>query len=294
MDSPLSTLAFFNLFGCPLTARELWRLSPEPNCYREFLNNLTQHGCEARDGFYSLTDGAANVAERQRRYILAGKKYRRARRAARWFALLPWVRLVALVNQIGAHNLRQDGDLDFFIVTTDKRLWLSRLILSGCLKILGLRPGPKGNRDTLCLSFWVSESAVNLNDYRLQPDPYFTYWLAYLMPLIDKNKTYQRLLNANRWLTRELPNWAVAPNDNKEKSPPHSGQTRLDHWEQRAKAWQLKIMPESLIVLANQDTRVVVNDQVIKLHPNDRRREFIEQQISLEQQTANSKPQFIT
>jgi hypothetical protein len=286
-DNLLKLLAFFDLFNYPLTARELWSFSQTKQSYNETLEQITAAGLAGQNGFYFLPASPLGgpehrelIVTRQERYNIADQKFQRALKAAWWFAQLPWIKLVCLANQIGAHNLRAEGDLDFFIVTSPKRLWLSRLILAGVLKILNLRPSEAKTCDTLCLSFWVDANHLALDNFRLAADPYFRYWLACLIPLYDCDWTYERLIAANGWLTQELPNWQppqVLPRRSLAAGPAKSKTWPLvARLENLAKNWQLKIMPANLKTLANQDTRVVINDGVLKLHPIDRRQEFLE------------------
>lgn len=292
----LSIIAFFDLFNYPLTAWELWRFGPTKQTYAENLQAIKEADLPEQDGFYFLPDREQIVITKQERYNIADKKFKRALKIAWLMSRLPWIKLVALVNLIGAHNLRSEGDLDFFIVTQKNRLWLSRLIITAVLKILRLRPTAKKSRDAICLSFWVDEAHLNLGAFRLPDDWYFRYWLAGLAPLYDRADIYKKLISANPWLSQALPNWQPAKISSRrillprcvgrvregfEFPPLAKGEVRrgsniFNKLENLVKNFQWKIMPESLKNLANQDTRVVINEGVIKMHPVDRRKEFAE------------------
>lgn len=341
----LQTIAYFDLFNYPLTSWELWRLADTKKNYGEFLAELDNdpslspspyqgEGCLSavalakeeggvfpllrgrvtrKDGFYCLSGRAGTVAERQVRYNISDRKFKRALKAAWWFSRLPWIKLVCLANQIGAHNLRVEGDIDFFIVTKANRLWLSRLLLAGTLKILNLRPRAGKSQDTFCLSFWISENHLDLKKFRLnnqkntpppclagrqadlpldkgeedkEQDLYFTYWLASLTPLFDAGNNYQNLLANNPWLQAILPNWqAMAAHPRRSlpnRRPRHgAGYAWLDRWENLARDWQIKRLPPELKNIANLDSRVVVNAQVAKLHAKDGRKEFYNRYLQL-------------
>ena len=231
-----------------------------------------------KDGFYFLAGREETLTTRHERYNIADKKFKRALKAAWWFGRLPWIKLVCLANQIGAHNMRAEGDLDFFIVTSPRRLWLARFFLNSVLTILNLRPTSRKFNNTLCLSFWVAGDNLDLSAYRLADDPYFRYWLAGLTPLLNRDATYEKLIAANGWLTQELPNWqplATLPRRSLQattKRAPHNIFNFLENW---AKQFQLAILPRALKEVSNQDTRVVINDHVFKAHLTDRRQEFL-------------------
>ncbi len=279
----IKTLAYFNLFNYPLTSWELWRFCGVKKKYGEFLselNNLAYSHVVFKNGFYFLSGREDILTTRQIRYNISEHKFKRAQTMAWWLARLPWIKLVALANQIGAHNLRAEGDLDFFIITKNRRLWLSRLLVAGGLKILNLRPRDNKSQDTFCLSFWVSDQHLPLGDFRLnETDLYFTYWLASLTPLFDVDHNYRKLIDHNPWLKEALPNWQpllanprhlITKKTAKEKP----GWPFFNWLEKLAQDWQSKHLPLDLKNIANIDTRVVINTAVAKLHAEDRREEF--------------------
>jgi hypothetical protein len=286
----MNVISYFNLFNYPLTPWELWRWSEVKKNYGDFLtdlNNFAHPSVICQDGFYFLRGREDILATRQRRYNISDRKFQRALKASWWLARLPWIKLVCLANQIGAHNLRSEGDIDFFIVTKANRLWLSRLFLVGALKILNLRPRTDKIKDTFCLSFWVSDEHLSLSDFRLSNDDlYFTYWLASLVPLFDTDNTYQKLIAQNSWLKEILPNWqALASNPRRliknNKTHQTAGWSILNYLENLARQWQIIHLPAELKNIANLDTRVVVNAQVAKLHAEDRREEFYNRYLQL-------------
>ena len=145
-----------------------------------------------------------------------------SKRVIKLFKIIPWIKLVAVGNIIGAHNLRDGSDIDVFIVAKKKRVWLTRLCAAGLMAALNLRPKPGKEKDKICLNFYVSEESLDLFDLMLNHkaisqdmtfdirhstfDIYFLYWLACLVPVYDRN-TYNKLIDANRWLDGVLPNW---------------------------------------------------------------------------------------
>lgn len=281
----LQTIVYFDLFNYPLTSWELWRLSNVKKSYGDFLsclNNFNHDKISFKHGFYYLTGREDILTTRQIRYNVSDRKFKRALRTTWCLSRLPWINLVSLANQIGAHNLRAEGDIDFFIITKTNRLWLLRLLLVGTLKILNLRPRGNKTQDTFCLSFWVSESQLALANFKLnEPDLYFTYWLASLTPLFDADNYYNHLLASNPWLNNFLPNWqAIKPNPRRSIGEPRvqsvSAWSLVNKLENLARNWQIKHLPTELKNLANLDTRVVVNANVAKLHSKDRREEFYE------------------
>lgn len=287
--SLLATLAYFDLFDYPLTLSELcrlrYRLPGEERVgdagMRACLEALAGPEAGERDGYYFLPGRASIVATRQRRYRLAEKKFRRAKRAARLMSLLPSVRLVAVCNSLAISNADTESDIDLFLVCRPGTLWTTRCCIVGMLKLLGLRPSGSRSADMLCLSFFVSEDHLDLSSLSLPGgDVYLKYWIATLVPLYDAGGVAERLFHANaawiksgpvlkrpRYCGRRTVGWRVGffPNF-------FARVCRI--FENPLRRLQIAIMPKGLAEAANRDSRVVLNERVLKFHALDRRAEF--------------------
>ncbi|MCK5320715.1 hypothetical protein KAJ61_05005 [Candidatus Parcubacteria bacterium] len=286
-EAILKTIAFFDMFDYPLTPFEIWTfcgIKCEINEILEALNN-NNLPLKTKYGFYFLNNRSEIVDIRQMRYNYANRKFKRALKIARLFKIIPWIKMIAVGNSIGANNLRDDSDIDFFIITEAKRIWVTRWFCVGLAKFLNLRPQPLKKRDTICLSFYITDDNLELKKLMLPEnkihDVYFVYWLANLVPIYNKDNSYLKLINANVWLKECLPNWL----------PAYSGRARdvgssfsdfyrdfidmlIGGADSLLKKIQLRIMPNVLHRQMNIDTRVVVNDKILKLYVNDRREEF--------------------
>ncbi len=284
-EAIVETVAFFDLFDYPLTIFEIWRylsVAVALGDLAEAMGSITGPILAEKNGFYFLAGRKEVLSIRQDRYRSAAGKIKRVRRLSALFRLVPWVRFVAIGNNIGANNLKEASDIDLFIVTRPKRLWLTRLMCAGMVAALNLRPKPGRVKNKFCLSFYADEDSLDLAPWRLKDnDIYFTYWLAGLVPVFDRDGVYSRLLEANRWLGSELPNWqAYQPAARQVISNPSSYwyEAIVDLFfgglEQIAKRLELRIMPPELNSIANRDTRVIINDRVLRLYANDRREQY--------------------
>jgi len=283
-EAIVRAIVFFDLFDCPLSPYEIWQYLDRSATLLEVKEILTigLKGIESANGFYFLGSRSNILEERQKRYHFSSAKFKLAERAVRLFSLIPFVKTIAVANIIGSHNLRDGSDIDLFIITAPRRLWLTRLFFAGLAKILGWRPTRETKRNRICLSFYASSDALNLENLKLSSeDLYFNYWLVGLVPLYDRDQTYAKLISENNWLKACLPNWQELRLKSSASSRRAgyriwSFSSWLDRWERKTFAWQLKIMPGALKNLVNIDTRVRVNDKIIKLYLVDRRREFLD------------------
>jgi hypothetical protein len=280
-EAIVSTIAFFDLFDYPLTPYEIYKYSEDDLSLSEIISFLEQEIDQAdalirqKNGFYFLIGREEITATRQKRHNYTRRKIKIARRFCRLLKICPFVSLVAVANLIGDNNLRDQSDIDFFIITAPRRLWLARLYCAGLAKILNLRPTAKNKKDKICLSFYVSADHLNLNDLRLSgADPYFDYWRRGLILLYDKEGIYVQFLEKNG-LSKKSDS---APRPIKKKSSHTSVLISFffNFLERLAKKIQLKIMPAALNAAVNNSDGVVVSDTVLKLYLRDHRREYAE------------------
>ncbi|MEA3249588.1 MAG: hypothetical protein U9Q03_04515 [Patescibacteria group bacterium] len=263
-DAVLATVVWFDVFGYPLTLPEVARYLPVGGGLKgvslsDVAAMLDSSEFSCGDGYYSLKDGKGASVLRQRRYRLAKRKLGRARRAASLFGLMPSVRLVAVCNSLAVSNAEEGSDIDLFVVCRPGTLWATRFALAGTLKLFGLRPTPEEQKDKLCLSFWVSESEMDLSRYALPGgDPYMDFWIATLMPLYDAGGVFDEFRKVNE----------VGRSEGRKVG---NGSGRI---ERLAKRIQMRKFPERIRAMANLDSRVVVSDDVLKFHVNDRRAVF--------------------
>jgi len=289
-------IAFFDLFDYPLTCFEVWQ-SLDVECdlaqVVEFLSGAENPDCfwQEKNGFYFLAGRQDIVRTRLERYNFANRKFKRALFTAKLFKIVPWIKMIAIGNLIGAHNLRQESDIDFFVVTEKKRIWITRFFCVLIIKLLGFRPKPGNARDKVCLSFFVSEQMIDLENFMLKerevsgPEPghdvYFVYWLAGLVPIYDQKDFYKKFIKENSWLKKYLPNHQPAKICQRRKAGRGFSwfyrdvvDMFLGGLDSAVKKTQLKILPVEIKRRMNFDNRVVLNDRILKMHINDRRAEY--------------------
>jgi len=280
-------IAFFDLFDYPLSSAEVWRycfLKCSQECIEKELLQLEEvRSIEEKDGFYFLPRREGIIRTRKDRLEHSARKFRKAGFIVKIFKIIPWIKMAAVGNIIGKNNLKDESDIDLFIITEKNRIWLTRLFCNVVTKILGLRPTEKDTRDKICLSFFISEEDVNLEKLMLNDglDIYFIYWMADLKLIYDKNGTWDKFQKENSWINKYLPNLNIEKKMFKEysfawflanfKKAIH---LTFDRLETAAGKFQMKILPERIKEKMNKGTEVVVGDKILKMHVNDRREEY--------------------
>lgn len=236
-----------------------------------------------REGVVAVTRGRVTfpeatslVAEHGRREVFFARKLRRARLVARYLARLAGVRFVALCNTTALAHADDRSDLDFFIITKTGAVWQVRLFGTAPFIALKLRPGDQQEeRDAVCLSFFVDDSALDLSALALTPDdPYLRHWFLSLFPLYDDG-IGERLWEANATLRSRhpfAPRWQTQPKLLAKR--PTVRWPILSGLERFTRPIQAKAFPHSVKQRMNQATDVVVNDHVLKFHVDDARASF--------------------
>ncbi|MFA6447599.1 MAG: hypothetical protein WCW31_05105 [Patescibacteria group bacterium] len=242
-------------------------------------------------GRLSLLKFADQIQSGREKEISFPRKLKKARKVARFLGMLPWVRAIFLCNTAALGQTADKGDLDFFIIARQGAIWRTRLASVLPFMLMGDRPGAKNVVDPVCLSFFVSDSDLDLSSRMLeQDDPYFRFWFLYLLPL-KEDGALQELWNANSSILRRHPfakQWLALDTDYPSqlaiRHSPFAKSTSekrkakscvADSWsESFARKVQEKMFPEQIKSRANLDTSVMVDGYTLKFHVKDNRRMF--------------------
>ncbi len=293
----IKTLAYFDVFDYPLTEFEIWKwlycdqAPTDKITYLEIRRNLLgnenlKEKLEFKHGYYFIKGREEIIQSRRRRYGYAEKKYMKALRVIKVLRFFPFIKMIAVCNTLAFNNSRREADIDLFIVTKRQRVWQSRFWVTGVLKIFKMRPSQTKSQDTICSTFFVDEDNLDLHKLSINNnDIYLKYWVRQLVPIYDEGVS-GLFASSNEWIDRNLPNTINID------TPPRRQVKKLKVCkiiinffaslmpESVFKNYQLKIMPKGLKELANLDTRVVVNDHMLKFHDNDRRQAFLDRWLN--------------
>jgi hypothetical protein len=288
----LNTVTYFNLFKLPMTGWEIFKNlydCPEKTSLNEIktiLDNLvSSKTLEFSEGFYFLPNETDLISIRKKRYLIAQKKIKIALRYINILSKLPFVKAILICNNLAYLNARFESDIDLAIITKRNRIWTSRFLAAGLMKLLSRRPTKRTQKDRICLSFFVTEKNLNLKKLAYPQDIHLVYWITQFMPVFDSAGTTSRFFSSNRWTSKHLPNinqpvtnerWKITSNSKVKKIL----ELILSTWignvtEKLLKRFQLKILPDKLKVPAKGDnTDVIISDEILKFHDQDKREEI--------------------
>ena len=269
IEAIIRVVVFFDLFDYPLSALEIKNyLSVDVSLLEIIRISELIKEIDSKNGFFFLKSRDEIIITRQKRHNYSLRKIKIAKRFAWIFSLLPWVKTIILSNSIGQYNLRDGSDIDFFIITSPNRIWLTRFFCAGIAAILNSRPKDGNKRDKICLSFYITTNNLNLDKLKLAgEDPYFFYWLRSFILLYNKNGVYENFLIANQ---------IGVLNDNQSNLglKLENKSLIINLFEKIAKRIQYLIMSPDLKRAINNSIGVVINDNVLKLYLRDNRLEY--------------------
>ena len=249
-----SSIVYHDIFDYPLTLTELikWEagvpLAPEV-------------AIGSKNGFFFIASKEGQVLKRLMRKRVSARKFEIARRAGSLLGIIPWIKLVGITGALAMENADDAADIDLLIVTRRGTLWLSRLLALFMLLAVGFpirRFGQKEQKDKLCLNMWLDESELSWP--AKDRNPYTAHEIAQIVPLVNKRKTFESLIFANRWLKRFWPNAVVINTKAKPKTKKPNAVIEL--LEALAYLAQLKYMNSKI-------TREVVTPTRAIFHPHD-------------------------
>lgn len=200
---------YFDIFKYPLTEQELFENSAVSIPKDEFLselNKLIENEFLQREGKYIVCNGSnkTDILKRIEGNKGAESIMPTAYQYSKIISSFPFVEGVCLSGGLSKNYYDEEGDIDFFIITKPKRLWICRTLLILRYKLL-----PKHKKKFWCTNYFISSDNLQIPDI----NPFTATELAYLIPTINY-ETYSKLLKENDWYKKRFPNKLARTNKN--------------------------------------------------------------------------------
>lgn len=304
----LATLAYHDVFDFPLKKEEVFRFlvgfgdagekREEVLSLGDFESELeklvTERAVNFADGFYFLFERDYLVPLRLKREKTARGKWQKVFRVVGRLKFLPYIKAVFASGSLAMSNTEELGDLDVLIVVKHGRIWLSRLLISGLLSLIGMRRkyNEKIAPDKICLNHYITDKSLRI--------PYKSIYTAQtyvsLKPVFISNpRIVAEFYKANLWLSEYVLNFSTDPEHfdiSKYQSGERQGRnflaktiattaeiilnTRLgDKLENLARRWQMSRIKRH----KKQNPpggRVIYNDEQLEFHPGSVEEEIVE------------------
>ena len=199
--------------------------------------------------------------------------------------MVPFVRMVAVCNNLAFGKVDEDSDIDLFIVAKPGRLFFVRTFVTVLLHLLGVRRHGRKIAGRFCLSFFVDEAECDLSKIAIKDDLYLAYWIKSMKPVIV-NGFADIFYRENSWAKDYFANSAdfgVADDRILSQNPLNAALRSLfsvaftgffgDFLEKRLASWQKKRALKKASV-ASEGSSLIVTEHMLKFHNTDRRKYY--------------------
>lgn len=203
MDKVYEYFVFFQYL--PLI-KELWFFYPQKISQVELIRQLKKNNYQIQqDRIFKLSDKKYLQPTLKRKKISQTKLNKR-KTLIQWLGRLPWVQFMGISGTVSMNNAQVDDDIDIFIITTKNRLWLARFLLIIMTSLLNVRRKPHDRlfKDKLCLNLFFSEANLKIPDNK--QNRYIGHEILQLLPMVNKNQTYENFQLQNQWVRKMFPN----------------------------------------------------------------------------------------
>ncbi len=152
------------------------------------------------EGFYFLAGREGLAKLRQEYYRESLRRLRQAKKILYFLRFVPYVRAMAISGSVALLGAVQDSDIDLFILTAPKRIWLARLFVSAYFQILGLRRHGLYTKNRFCLNHYLEAGREIEEDKNL----YTAVEYASLLPVLGRREI-EKFWEQNAWIRAYLP-----------------------------------------------------------------------------------------
>lgn len=205
--SIIKTLAYYDIFDYPLTVEEIfYNLGTNHVSVLDIqkeIELLCKDGLTfKKSNFYLLRNDENFITRRLEGNKLAEKKINSAYKMTKFISKFPYVRAVLLSGSISKGYMEKDSDVDYFIITQPKRLWVTRLLLMLFKKVFLFN-----SRKIFCINYFVDTETLEIEEKNI----FTATELTTLIPTYGK-ELYDELYKKNSWIRDFYPNFPKRDN----------------------------------------------------------------------------------
>jgi D-beta-D-heptose 7-phosphate kinase/D-beta-D-heptose 1-phosphate adenosyltransferase len=192
-----ASVLYHNLFDYPLNLPDLikWKAG------KQLPTTNFQLPVTNKNGYFYLEGREGLIYKRLLRKRISAKKNKIAQKASHVLSFIPGVKMVAITGSLAMENSSEESDIDLMIITRKGALWTTRAFTYMVIHAFGLaarKPNDLRQKDKLCLNMWLDES--DLVWPKKDRNLYTAHEIAQIVPLVNKNKTYEKFLFQNKWI----------------------------------------------------------------------------------------------
>jgi hypothetical protein len=215
----LHIVLYFAQFDYPPNFDEIYTFFPKkinPEILKKELdrlckvNKLIKHTPPqyiSNSTIYTLPQYSIYIKNRLNRQHISQNKLHKAKFYINLLSKVPFIKLIGITGSVSMFNAKDNDDIDLFIITSENRVWTGRItaiILAEMLRIRRRRTDWKNLKNKICLNLFFDQK--NLHIMKFKQTEYIAHEVLQLKPIINKDATYQKFLEANEWVFDFFPN----------------------------------------------------------------------------------------
>lgn len=214
-------------------------------------------------------------------WVIEKSFYRRLNKYLIYIQWIPWLRMIWVGNSLSMNCAKSSSDIDLYIVTAPNRMWLVRIFITLIFQVLWVRKTPKHHAGRFCLSFFSTTDALDFWNFKIHNDIYLYFWILYFKPILDINNTYSHFINSNKsWA-----NFSKYPEIIQENKKYIKCSKNISERNIFSKIWDIldnflkkTFLPKTLRHYEKiwKPYWVIINNNMLKFHNGDIRREIAE------------------
>jgi predicted nucleotidyltransferase len=265
------TLTYRSIFNYPMSRYQLYTFLItkkyfDERFFRKSLRRLVKKDhIKAKDGKYylpSVRPVSWKLRDKYSRDLLDETE-----KIVKMLRVIPWIKMLAVSGSVAVNNAVKDDDIDIFIITQKKRLYLTRFFTFLILKIVNKYAQGKEQKRKLCCNLFVDET--NIKWQKNKQNLYIAHEVLNLHPLIVRDEMYFKFLKENFWAQKYFKNWQITLPQR--FSPAKDSQSKfLDFLEDFLRNLQLGYMKK-------KKTTEVTTKDLIHFNKHDHTADILEQ-----------------
>lgn len=211
----LRAIAYFDIFSYPLKKDEIWQFLQHCSERYEFARALDEMVADGiisySQGYYGIEDCISMVQRRLKGNALAGALVSRAHKIAAFLSAFPYVRAIGISGSLSKNFADEKSDIDFFIITSENRLWIARTFMHIFKKLTFLA----GKQHWFCMNYYVDEKGLQIREKNI----FTAIETATVLPSQGQD-SFREFFIANSWVNSMFPNHVNNLDSSKKISEP--------------------------------------------------------------------------
>lgn len=210
-ESIIKTLSYSGVFNYPLTSGQIFTNLISKNRFgvkqfKKELKKLVNNGLVTQnDGRFYLSEiEPINIDKRKSETKLTLK---RKDKTLHMLEKIPWIKMIAVTGSAANYNKEEGSDTDLLFVTMKNRVWLTRGLVFLILKLTN-NLSTKHEEREICPNIFMDErySAWKKSKRNI----YIAQNIISMQPFFDRDETYFRFMQSNRWVKNYYVNFNIA------------------------------------------------------------------------------------